>query len=219
MFDSSLVVAAKFHDDFFYNNTYFAKLGGIPLAELNSLEVEFLTLHEYSMFVNDEVFTHYEQQLRNCQHLVHASPLRAVSPTTVYFDGYGSPTMTSPCVYPLSAEMMQPVLVFPSIPHAHPSTLSSTSTSTSVSYVSYPTEYIKPHPFPAPAVFAPVMTVMMEPVPIPYPSHTVNYQAPVPLAAAPAPMSAYAVSSMYPTTSMTWLQDFTGRQLMMPVAF
>lgn len=67
MIITSLMVAAKYHDDLFYNNAYFAKLGGIPLPELNMLEVEFLKLLDFSMFVHATLFEKYQSQLQSYQ--------------------------------------------------------------------------------------------------------------------------------------------------------
>nr|POF24140.1 cyclin-u4-1 [Quercus suber] len=36
------MVAAKFMDDIYYNNAYYAKVGGISTIEMNFLEVDFL---------------------------------------------------------------------------------------------------------------------------------------------------------------------------------
>lgn len=40
----AVIVAIKWHDDEYYKNDYYAKVGGIPLKELNSLEYQFLSL-------------------------------------------------------------------------------------------------------------------------------------------------------------------------------
>lgn len=74
MIVASLMLASKYHDDIFYNNAYFAKLGGIPVQELNALEVELLQLHEFSMFVGVEVYDRYFDQLLKCQHFVQYGP-------------------------------------------------------------------------------------------------------------------------------------------------
>ena len=39
---TALLLAAKFFDDEYFHNSFYAKLGGISLAELNALELEFL---------------------------------------------------------------------------------------------------------------------------------------------------------------------------------
>mmetsp|Transcript_22711 Transcript_22711/g.31133 ORF Transcript_22711/g.31133 Transcript_22711/m.31133 type:complete len:740 (-) Transcript_22711:255-2474(-) len=54
-----IMVAAKFHDDLFYNNDFYAKLGGLSLTELNKLELELLKLLDFSLFVAVPVFDAY----------------------------------------------------------------------------------------------------------------------------------------------------------------
>jgi hypothetical protein len=61
------MIAAKYHDDLFYNNAYYAKLGGIPLPELNLLEIEFLQLNNFEMFVHNQCYEKYFHQLKNYQ--------------------------------------------------------------------------------------------------------------------------------------------------------
>jgi len=36
------VIAVKYNEDIYYANSYYAKIGGISLSELNLLEKEFL---------------------------------------------------------------------------------------------------------------------------------------------------------------------------------
>ena len=62
---SSLMLAAKFFDDYFYNNAFYAKLGGVASIEMNSLELEFLQLLNFSLFVSPEVYLKYHAELRN----------------------------------------------------------------------------------------------------------------------------------------------------------
>lgn len=47
----SMVIAAKFHDDLYYSNEYYARVGGLQLSQLNMLEVEFLKLLSWAMHV------------------------------------------------------------------------------------------------------------------------------------------------------------------------
>ena len=63
---TSVTLAAKFFDDAFYNNAYYAKIGGIPVRELNSLELEFLFLVNFSLHVTPLDFYHYQKEL--CEH-------------------------------------------------------------------------------------------------------------------------------------------------------
>ena len=45
------MVAAKFADDFFYKNEYYAKIGGITKAEMNHLEMAVLGHLNYNLFI------------------------------------------------------------------------------------------------------------------------------------------------------------------------
>lgn len=60
----SVMLAAKFHEDLFYNNTFYAQLGGLALSELNSLEVELLTQLEYSLHVDNTTYAKYSSYLQ-----------------------------------------------------------------------------------------------------------------------------------------------------------
>jgi len=60
----SMVMAVKSHDDYYYKNAYYAKIGGIPAQELNSLEVEYLVnLINFSLYVDTETYESYYQDL------------------------------------------------------------------------------------------------------------------------------------------------------------
>ncbi|KAL0005914.1 hypothetical protein SO802_013475 [Lithocarpus litseifolius] len=60
---TSIMVAAKFMDDECHENAYYAKVGGISTAELNSLELNFLFNLDFRLFVTPEVFGKYCLQL------------------------------------------------------------------------------------------------------------------------------------------------------------
>lgn len=60
----TFMVAAKFYDDFYFKNNYYAKIGGISKSEINALEVSFLEMVNYDLFVTPELFTMYAQKLR-----------------------------------------------------------------------------------------------------------------------------------------------------------
>ncbi|KAI8085687.1 cyclin PHO80-like protein, partial [Thamnidium elegans] len=49
---AGVMVASKFFSDVFYTNTRYAKVGGLPVSELNSLEVEFLKLNSFNLTVS-----------------------------------------------------------------------------------------------------------------------------------------------------------------------
>eukprot|EP00743_Colponemidia_sp_Colp-15_P003663 GILK01003954.1.p1 GENE.GILK01003954.1~~GILK01003954.1.p1 ORF type:complete len:229 (-),score=14.68 GILK01003954.1:156-842(-) len=62
---SSVMLAAKFFDDHYYNNAYFAKVGGVPTAELNALEAEFLSMLNFRLHVRSSVFEQYRKEIMN----------------------------------------------------------------------------------------------------------------------------------------------------------
>jgi hypothetical protein len=47
------MVAAKFADDFFYKNEYYAKIGGITRLEINHLELALLQHLNYNLFISE----------------------------------------------------------------------------------------------------------------------------------------------------------------------
>ncbi|ESW06395.1 hypothetical protein PHAVU_010G044800 [Phaseolus vulgaris] len=60
---TSVMVAAKFMDDMYYNNAYYAKVGGISKIEMNFLELDFLFGLGFQLNVSPGTFQSY------CVHL------------------------------------------------------------------------------------------------------------------------------------------------------
>ncbi len=60
---TAILLAAKFFDDAYYNNAYYAKVGGVLVSELNGLEVDFLFRINFSLHVQPEVFEKYKAEL------------------------------------------------------------------------------------------------------------------------------------------------------------
>lgn len=60
---ASVMVAAKFLDDFYYSNEFWAKIGGVPNAELNTLELEFLFMTNFDLHVSRAVYDSYREEL------------------------------------------------------------------------------------------------------------------------------------------------------------
>lgn len=56
LFVTALTVAVKFFDDTYYSNSYYAKVGGLSLKELNRLEATLLILLDFRLHVNPEEF-------------------------------------------------------------------------------------------------------------------------------------------------------------------
>ncbi|KAG0460385.1 hypothetical protein HPP92_020277 [Vanilla planifolia] len=56
---TSILTAVKFMDDRYFNNAYFARVGGITLAEMNYLEVDFLFGLRFDLNVAPVIFASY----------------------------------------------------------------------------------------------------------------------------------------------------------------
>ncbi|XP_022769664.1 cyclin-U2-2-like [Durio zibethinus] len=55
----TIMVASKYVEDMNYRNSYFARVGGLTINELNNLELEFLFLMGFKLHVNVSVFESY----------------------------------------------------------------------------------------------------------------------------------------------------------------
>jgi len=60
---TAVLLAAKFFDDAYYNNAYYAKVGGVLVSEMNTLECEFLFKIDFSLRVIPDVFEKYNAEL------------------------------------------------------------------------------------------------------------------------------------------------------------
>jgi len=57
------MLASKFFDDVYYNNAYYARVGGISNVEVNSLEMEMLRMISFSLFVQTDQYERYRASL------------------------------------------------------------------------------------------------------------------------------------------------------------
>jgi len=60
---AGVTCASKFFSDVFYTNSRYAKVGGLPLAELNHLELQFLILNDFRLAVPVEDLEAYATML------------------------------------------------------------------------------------------------------------------------------------------------------------
>ena len=58
-----MLVSCKMNEDKTHTNFYFSKVGGLNLLELNLIEIDFLTLIEYNIYVDKETYTLYEDHV------------------------------------------------------------------------------------------------------------------------------------------------------------
>jgi Cyclin len=63
LISTCVLVATKFLDDSYYNNSYFAKIVGISLTEMNALELELLGRIDFRLHVQPEEFDAVCQRL------------------------------------------------------------------------------------------------------------------------------------------------------------
>ncbi|KAF3762808.1 hypothetical protein M406DRAFT_323694 [Cryphonectria parasitica EP155] len=60
---AGVTCSSKFFSDVFYTNSRYAKVGGLPLAELNHLEIQFLVLNDFRLAVPVEDLEAYATML------------------------------------------------------------------------------------------------------------------------------------------------------------
>lgn len=60
---AGVTCASKFFSDIFYTNSRYAKVGGLPLVELNHLELQFLILNDFRLAVPVEELEAYGTML------------------------------------------------------------------------------------------------------------------------------------------------------------
>lgn len=75
---TAVLLAAKFFDDAYYNNAYYAKVGGVLVSEMNGLEVDFLFRINFSLHVTPDLFQKYREEL-----LSHSNEVPAVVPAPI----------------------------------------------------------------------------------------------------------------------------------------
>ena len=67
---SSLLIAIKYNEDKKYDNSFYAKVAGISLKELNVLESKFLKIIDFDLFIPKEVYEKYYNYLNyNSTHI------------------------------------------------------------------------------------------------------------------------------------------------------
>ena len=59
LYVTCVMVAAKFYDDRFFQNQYYAKVAGISKEEFNSLEESLLIILEFRLLINPGLFFKY----------------------------------------------------------------------------------------------------------------------------------------------------------------
>ncbi|KAF7331719.1 Cyclin-domain-containing protein [Mycena kentingensis (nom. inval.)] len=96
---AGVTVASKFFSDVFYTNSRYAKVGGLPQAELNQLELQFLLLNDFRLVIPKEEMQRYAEQLilfSTSPELVRPVPAPIAAPMqTLGVDAYNGPASSS----------------------------------------------------------------------------------------------------------------------------
>ncbi|KAG0336522.1 hypothetical protein BG000_006487 [Podila horticola] len=91
---TSILVACKFSSDVFYPNVRYARVGGLPLSELNQLELEFLFLSQFELNTTESELQTYGNKLLMYHQRLNGTERAA-------FDSVGSPVKGE---YPVMSE-------------------------------------------------------------------------------------------------------------------
>lgn len=79
---ASVVVAAKTHDDDFLSNHHYALVGGLPLDELNALEVGLLQLLRWRTTVDEEEFADVDMRVAAVVEEIEDAAAATAAPAT-----------------------------------------------------------------------------------------------------------------------------------------
>lgn len=82
---ASMVVSIKYNEDDYFSNKFYAKVGGVTKEELDKLEYEFLSLIDFSLFVDEDLFSRYYDYIKtfNSQNLIDDEEENTTSIDTV----------------------------------------------------------------------------------------------------------------------------------------
>ncbi|GAN01645.1 cyclin-related 2 [Mucor ambiguus] len=111
---TSIVVASKFTSDIFYANSRYAKVGGIPLVELNQLELELLFLLDFQLYIPLEDIQLYADQLLSHSMQTSVELVEPIIPATATNTTTASNTTTKP--NPIQQKQTDQSIVLPLTP-------------------------------------------------------------------------------------------------------
>ena len=60
---TSMLVSIKYNEDDYFSNSFYAKVGGVSITELNHLEYEFLSLIDFELYVDEDLFSKYSNYI------------------------------------------------------------------------------------------------------------------------------------------------------------
>ena len=62
---ASMILAIKYNEDSYYNNEYYAKVGGVTVEELNNLEYKSFELLNFNLFISNDIYEKYLAYITN----------------------------------------------------------------------------------------------------------------------------------------------------------
>ena len=66
---SALLISIKFNEDSYYDNKYYSEIAGVKLKELKILEYSFISLINFNLFVNINIYEKYANYLNHLHNL------------------------------------------------------------------------------------------------------------------------------------------------------
>ena len=60
-----MILAIKYNEDEYYNNEYYAKVGGVSLDEMNDLEDASFNLIDHNLFISEDIYKKYLEYITN----------------------------------------------------------------------------------------------------------------------------------------------------------
>ena len=62
---TAILISIKYNEDSYYENKYYAEIAGVKLKELKLLEYSFVSLLQFNLFIQDELYKKYQLYLDN----------------------------------------------------------------------------------------------------------------------------------------------------------
>uniref|UniRef100_A0A6T9AUW3 Cyclin n=1 Tax=Noctiluca scintillans TaxID=2966 RepID=A0A6T9AUW3_NOCSC len=90
---TAVMLAVKFFDDVYYSNAYYAKVGGVKLKEVNTLEAQFLQLIDWRLHVTPQEYSQYRNHVFTAVHGGVTSGAVSALPAEMDADGEGDVPM------------------------------------------------------------------------------------------------------------------------------
>ena len=60
-----MIIAIKYNEDDYFDNTFYAKVGWVSRKEIDKLEYEFLSLIDFNLYVSEDVFDKYNNYIKS----------------------------------------------------------------------------------------------------------------------------------------------------------